>query len=104
MFNPVINEVVVLVVIVEKNEMLWFDVTDVTENQHTVKVQTHKGICGIVLTVQYLPSGEHKNYDHVLIKILQILSTFQVEIKEMGILSKDFWPLTNIPDYLVCSV
>ena len=38
---------------------------DVTENQHTVKVQTQKGICGTVLTLQYLPSGEHKNYDHV---------------------------------------
>ena len=25
---------------------------------------------------------------------------FQVEIKQMGILSKDFWPLTNTPDYL----
>ena len=37
---------------------------DVTENQHTV--QTQEGICGTVLTVQYLPSGEHKNYDHVL--------------------------------------
>ena len=31
-----------------------------------VKVQTQKGICGTVLTVQYLPSGKHKNYDHVL--------------------------------------
>ena len=36
------------------------------KNQHTVKVQTQKGICGTVLIVQYLPSGEHKNYDHVL--------------------------------------
>ena len=60
-----INEVVVLIKIVEKNEMLQFD-KDVTENQHTAKVQTQKGICGTVLTVQYLPSGEHKNYDHVL--------------------------------------
>ena len=32
----------------------------VTDNQHTVKVQTQKGICGTVLTVKYLPSGEHK--------------------------------------------
>ena len=31
-----------------------------------VKVQTQKGIYGAVLTVQYLPSGEHKNYDLVL--------------------------------------
>ena len=45
--------------------MLSFD-KDVTENQHTVKIQTHKGICGTVLTVQFLLSGEHKNYDHVL--------------------------------------
>ena len=37
-----------------------------TENQHTVKVQTQKGIYGTVLTVHYLPSGKHKNYDHVL--------------------------------------
>ena len=55
----------VLIKIVKKYEMLYFD-NDVTENQHTVKVQTRKGICGTVLTVQYLPSGEHKNYDHVL--------------------------------------
>ena len=31
-----------------------------------IKVQTQKGICGTVLPAQYLPSGEHKNYDHVL--------------------------------------
>ena len=37
-----------------------------TENQHTVKVQKQKDICGTVLTVQFLPSGKHKNYDHVL--------------------------------------
>ena len=61
-----INEVVVLIKLVEKNEMLSFDKDIVTENQYTVKVQTQKGICGTVLTVQYLPSGEHKNYDHVL--------------------------------------
>ena len=34
------------------------------------QVLTQKGIyihvCGTVLTVQYLPSGEHKNYDYVL--------------------------------------
>ena len=30
-----------------------------------------------VLTVQYFPSGKHKNYDHVLTSILQILGTFQ---------------------------
>ena len=36
------------------------------ENQHAVKVLTQKGICGTVLTVQYLPKGEHKNYDPVL--------------------------------------
>ena len=36
------------------------------KNEHIVKVLTQKGICGTVLTVQYLPSGEHKNYDHVL--------------------------------------
>ena len=45
--------------------MLLFD-KDVTENQRAVKVLTQKGICGTVLTVQYLPSGEHKNYDHDL--------------------------------------
>ena len=39
---------------------------DVTENQHAVKVLTQKGICGTVSTVQYLPSGDHKNYDHFL--------------------------------------
>ena len=39
---------------------------DVAENQDTVKVQTQKGKCGTVLTLQFLPSGEHKNYDHVL--------------------------------------
>ena len=72
----VINEVVVLIKIVEKNEMLYFH-KDVTENQHAVKVLTQKGICGTVLTVQYLPSGEHKDYDHVLIQILQILSSFR---------------------------
>ena len=55
----------VLIKIVKKNKMLEFD-KDVTENQHTVKVQTQKGICGTVLTVPFLPSGEHKNYDHVL--------------------------------------
>ena len=49
-----------------------------TENQHTVKVHTQKGICGTVLTVQFLPSGEQKYYDHVLTFNLQILSTFQV--------------------------
>ena len=37
----------VLIKIVEKNEMLYFD-KDITENQHTVKVQTRKGICGTV--------------------------------------------------------
>ena len=31
-----------------------------------IKVQTKKGICGTVLTVQFLPSDEHKNCDHVL--------------------------------------
>ena len=50
-----VNEVVVL--IIDK---------DVTENQHTVNLHTQKGICGTVLIVQYLPSGEHQNYDHVL--------------------------------------
>ena len=42
------------------------------------RVQTQKGICGTVLTEQFLPSGEHKNCDHVLTSNLQILSTFQV--------------------------
>ena len=46
----VMNEVVVLFKIVEKNKMLQFD-EDVTENQHAVKVLTQKGICGTVLTV-----------------------------------------------------
>ena len=50
--------------IVEKNEMK-FD-KDVTKNQHAVKVNTERHTCGTVLTVQYLPSGKHKNYDHVL--------------------------------------
>ena len=39
-------------------------------NQRPVKVQTQKGIhvcgSGTVLSVQYLPSGKHRNYDHVL--------------------------------------
>ena len=67
MFMDVIKEVVVLIKIVEKNEKLYFD-KDVAENQHTVKVQTQKGIMwdSIKLTVQYLPNGEHKSYDHVL--------------------------------------
>ena len=43
-----------------------------------VKVLTQEGICGTVLTVEYLPSGEHKNYDHVLNSKSTILSTFQV--------------------------
>ena len=30
------------------------------------KYRHKKGICGTVLTVQYLLSGKHKNYDHVL--------------------------------------
>ena len=40
---------------------------DGTKNQHSDQIQTQKGIyvCGTVVTVQYLPSGEHKNYDHV---------------------------------------
>ena len=42
----------VLIKIVEKNEMLKFDKDVYTEIQHTVKVQTQKGICGTVLTVQ----------------------------------------------------
>ena len=68
----------VLIQIVEKNEMLSID-KDVTENQHAVKVLTQKGICGAVLSEQYLPSGEHKNYDHVLTSnSTNILSTFQV--------------------------
>ena len=60
---------------------------------------------GQFLIVQYLLSGEHKNYDHVLNSNLQILSKFQVnnfhvtmqsvicfqvEIQQMGILSKYF--------------
>ena len=32
----------------------------------TDTVQTQKGICGTVLTVQFLLTGEHKKYDHVL--------------------------------------
>ena len=51
----------------------------------------------------------------VSLQILQMLNTFRmnnfhvtmhtwyaftVRIKQMGILSKDFWPLTNTPDYL----
>ena len=38
---------------------------DGTENQHSDKIQTQKCICGTVVSVQYLPSGELKNYDHV---------------------------------------
>ena len=49
---PVINEVVVLIKFVEKNEMLKFHI-DVTDNQHIFKVQTQKGICGTVLTVNF---------------------------------------------------
>ena len=37
---------------------------------------SQKGICGTVLTVQYLRSGEHKNSDHV--QILQVINTCQV--------------------------
>ena len=40
-----------------------------------------KAYVGTVLTVKYLPSGEHKYYDHVLtfkFKFYKILSTFQV--------------------------
>ena len=48
-----------------------------TENQHTVKVQTQQGICGTVLIVQFLPSGKHKNYDHVLTSNSTKISTFQ---------------------------
>ena len=44
---PVRNEVVVLIKIVEKNEMLLIR-QDVTENQHAAKVLTQKGICGRV--------------------------------------------------------
>ena len=36
-----------------------------TDNQHAVKLLTQKAY-GTVLTVKYLPSGEHKNYYHVL--------------------------------------
>ena len=83
---PMINEVVVLIKVVEKNEMLYFD-KDLAENQDTVKVQTQKGICGTVLTVEFLPSGEHKNCDHVIIQILQILSTFQVNFFNVTMLT-----------------
>ena len=86
--------------------MLSFD-KDVTENQHAVKVLTQKGICGIVLMVQYLPSCEHENNDHCLtanstnlyLSTFQVNNfhvsmhtqlCFQVDIKQMGILSKDF--------------
>ena len=74
---PVINEVLVLIKLVEKNEMLYstkmlkrinmlseYLHRKESENQHAVKVLTQKGICGTVLTVQYLSSGEHKNYDN----------------------------------------
>ena len=49
-YPDIINEVVILIKIVEKNEMLKFD-KDVTKNQHscTVKIQTQKGKCGTVL-------------------------------------------------------
>ena len=68
-------------------------------------MQTQKGICGTLLTGQYLPSGEHKNYAHVLTSNstnaehisgesfscnYAFILCFQVEIKQMGILSKDF--------------
>ena len=50
--------------IVEKNETLLFN-KDVTENQHTVKVQTQKGICATVTAISRRV-GEHKYYSHVL--------------------------------------
>ena len=42
-----------------------------TENQHTVKVQRQNLKAYMYVeqyynvTVQFLPSGEHKNYDHI---------------------------------------
>ena len=94
----------VRITIVEKNAMLQFD-KDVTKNRHAVKVLTQKGICGTVLPVQYLPSGEHKNYANVLLSNstntkhisgdkcscnYAYIICSQVEVKHMGILSKDF--------------
>ena len=67
---------------------------------------TQKGICGAVLTVQQMQSGEkYKNYDHILTSNstnskhisgeyfscnYAYIICFQMEIKQMGILSKDF--------------
>ena len=60
---PVINEVVVLIKIVEEIEFA----TKMLQRINILSKYRHKvGICGTVLTVQFLPSGEHKNYDHVL--------------------------------------
>ena len=51
----------------EKNKMLQFD-KDVTENQHTVKVQAQKGICGdsINCAISAECRTHTTNYDHVL--------------------------------------
>ena len=59
MFNPVINEVLVLIKIVEKelNALIRQRCyRELTSCQSTAQT----GICGTVLTVQYLPSGEEK--------------------------------------------
>ena len=60
-----------------------------------------------------MQSGKHKKYDHVLTSNstnskhisgeqfscnYAYIICFQMEIKQMGIISKDFWPLTKTPD------
>ena len=75
--NTVINEVVVLLKMLQRMKFSNSN-KDVTENQHTLKAQTQKGICGTLLTLQYLLSGEYKNMIMFYLQVLQILSTFQV--------------------------
>ena len=84
--------------------------TQMLQRINIVKVQTQKGICGTVLTVQWMPSGEHKNYDHILTSnstntkhsgelfscSYAYIICFQVEIKQRGILSKDFDSLPKL--------
>ena len=95
---------------------------NVTENQHTIKVQTQTGMWDSINSA-ILPSGNYKNYYHVLtsnstnakhisgeqfscnhVTMQPYIIFFQVEIKQMGILLKDFRPLTNTPDYTLSTV
>ena len=79
------------------------------------KYRHRKAYVGEYWLCNILPSDEHKNYDHVLtsnstnakhisgehdfhVAIYSYIICFLVEIKQMEILSKDFWPLTNTPE------